>query len=189
MKNIFIDFDNCCINSTLIVTAILNERYNKKVEWEDIKQYDFSDKFPEVTKKEIKEIFDSREFFKLAEFAIFPNAIRVIERLCGDFNVSIVSIGSSENIRHKIKFLKDKFPFIKNYIMLVKEDNIMDKSVVRMGKEDWMIDDVYSNLETSTAGNRILFSYANIKTSWNQYGKHIELTPSWKDIERRIYGE
>ena len=189
MKSIFLDFDGTILNSCLIVTSILNQRYNKKVEWEDVKKYDFSDKFPETNKKEIKEIFESREFFKLAEFAIFPNANKVIEKLCKDFNVSIVSIGSAENIRLKIKFLKDKFPCIKNHIMLVKEDNIMDKSIVRMGKEDFLIDDVYSNLETSSAGNRILFSYANVKTNWNQYGKYIELTPSWKDVERRIYGE
>ena len=120
---------------------------------------------------------------------IFPDCIRVIDRLCQDFNVYVLSIGTAENISKKALFIESMFPNIKNCILLVQSDCKMDKSIVKMGKGDWIIDDVYSNLETSSAGNRILFSYANLFNEWNEYGNKIEITPSWRVIERRIYGQ
>ena len=41
MKKIFIDFDNVIVNSTYVVTKILNKKYNKNVEWEDVRSYDY----------------------------------------------------------------------------------------------------------------------------------------------------
>lgn len=189
LKSIFIDADNVLWNATAIVTDILNYMYDRDVKWQDVRKYNFIDAFPEVTKTEIKIIFESDLFFSAIPDFIFKDAKDVISRLCGDFKVYVITIGTPKNIQMKIDVLKREFPFIKNYIMIVKDDNVMDKSIVNMKKEDILIDDVYSNLESSSAGNRILFSSEGIKTSWNEYGKYIELTPSWKDVERRIYGE
>jgi len=92
------------------------------------------------------------------------------------------------NIKLKIDFLKENFPFISKYIMILMDNVKMDKSIINMRKEDTIIDDVYSNIESSSAGNRILFSYGGIQTEWNEYGKYMELTNTWNEIERRIYG-
>lgn len=188
MKKIFIDFDNVIVNSTYIVTKILNKKYNKNVEWEDIKSYDFSDKFPETNKNEILEIFNSDEFFTLAKQSIYFNSKKVIEKFSKDFDVFILTIGTPMNIKLKIDFLKENFPFISKYIMILMDNVKMDKSIINMRKEDTIIDDVYSNIESSSAGNRILFSYGGIQTEWNEYGKYMELTNTWSEIERRIYG-
>lgn len=188
MKKIFIDFDNVIVNSTYVVTKILNKKYNKNVEWEDIKSYDFSDKFPETNKNEILEIFNSDEFFTLAKQSIYFNSKKVIEKFSKDFDVFILTIGTPTNIKLKIDFLKENFPFISKYIMILMDNVKMDKSIINMRKEDTIIDDVYSNIESSSAGNRILFSYGGIQTEWNEYGKYMELTNTWSEIERRIYG-
>lgn len=188
MKKIFIDFDNVIVNSTCIVTKILNKKYNKNVEWEDVKSYDFSDKFPETNKNEILEIFNSDEFFTLAKQSIYFNSKKVIEKFSKDFDVFILTIGTPMNIKLKIDFLKENFPFISKYIMILMDNVKMDKSIINMRKEDTIIDDVYSNIESSSAGNRILFSYGGIQTEWNEYGKYMELTNTWNEIERRIYG-
>lgn len=188
MKKIFIDFDNVIVNSTYVVTKILNKKYNKNVEWEDIKSYDFSDKFPETNKNEILEIFNSDEFFTLAKQSIYFNSKKVIEKFSKDFDVFILTIGTTMNIKLKIDFLKENFPFISKYIMILMDNVKMDKSIINMRKEDTIIDDVYSNIESSSAGNRILFSYGGIQTEWNEYGKYMELTNTWSEIERRIYG-
>lgn len=188
MKKIFIDFDNVIVNSTYVVTKILNKKYNKNVEWEDIKSYDFSDKFPETNKNEILEIFNSDEFFTLAKQSIYFNSKKVIEKFSKDFDVFILTIGTPMNIKLKIDFLKENFPFISKYIMILMDNVKMDKSIINMRKEDTIIDDVYSNIESSSAGNRILFSYGGIQTEWNEYGKYMELTNTWSEIERRIYG-
>ena len=188
MKKIFIDFDNVIVNSTYIVTKILNKKYNKNVEWEDVRSYDFSDKFPETNKNEILEIFNSDEFFTLAKQSIYFNSKKVIEKFSKDFDVFILTIGTPMNIKLKIDFLKENFPFISKYIMILMDNVKMDKSIINMRKEDTIIDDVYSNIESSSAGNRILFSYGGIQTEWNEYGKYMELTNTWNEIERRIYG-
>lgn len=188
MKKIFIDFDNVIVNSTYIVTKILNKKYNKNVEWEDVRSYDFSDKFPETNKNEILEIFNSDEFFTLAKQSIYFNSKKVIEKFSKDFDVFILTIGTPMNIKLKIDFLKENFPFISKYIMNLMDNVKMDKSIINMRKEDTIIDDVYSNIESSSAGNRILFSYGGIQTEWNEYGKYMELTNTWNEIERRIYG-
>lgn len=188
MKKIFIDFDNVIVNSTYIVTKILNKKYNKNVEWEDVRSYDFSDKFPETNKNEILEIFNSDEFFTLAKQSIYFNSKKVIEKFSKDFDVFILTIGTPMNIKLKIDFLKENFPFISKYIMILMDNVKMDKSIINMRKEDTIIDDVYSNIESSSAGNRILFSYGGIQTEWNEYGKYMELTNTWSEIERRIYG-
>ena len=188
MKKIFIDFDNVIVNSTYVVTKILNKKYNKNVEWEDVKSYDFSDKFPETNKNEILEIFNSDEFFTLAKQSIYFNSKKVIEKFSKDFDVFILTIGTPMNIKLKIDFLKENFPFISKYIMILMDNVKMDKSIINMRKEDTIIDDVYSNIESSSAGNRILFSYGGIQTEWNEYGKYMELTNTWSEIERRIYG-
>ena len=176
MKKIFIDFDNVIVNSTYVVTKILNKKYNKNVEWEDVRSYDFSDKFPETNKNEILEIFNSDEFFTLAKQSICFNSKKVIEKFSKDFDVSILTIGTPMNIKLKIDFLKENFPFISKYIMILMDNVKMDKSIINMIKEDTIIDDVYSNIESSSAGNRILFSYGGIQTEWNEYGKYMELT-------------
>ena len=188
MKKIFIDFDNVIVNSTYVVTKILNKKYNKNVEWEDIRSYDFSDKFPETNKNEILEIFNSDEFFILAKQSIYFNSKKVIEKFSKDFDVFILTIGTPMNIKLKIDFLKENFPFISKYIMILMDNVKMDKSIINMRKEDTIIDDVYSNIESSSAGNRILFSYGGIQTEWNEYGKYMELTNTWREIERRVYG-
>ena len=188
MKKIFIDFDNVIVNSTYVVTKILNKKYNKNVEWEAVRSYDFSDKFPETNKNEILEIFNSDEFFTLAKQSIYFNSKKVIEKFSKDFDVFILTIGTPMNIKLKIDFLKENFPFISKYIMILMDNVKMDKSIINMRKEDTIIDDVYSNIESSSAGNRILFSYGGIQTEWNEYGKYMELTNTWSEIERRIYG-
>jgi len=189
MKNkIFIDFDNVIVNSTKIGVEILNAKFNKNVKWENVKQYNFKDQFPEATKSDIQDIFDSDDFFIKAKNNIFPDCKEIIQRLIKDYDVYILSIGTSENIHRKVKFIQEELPFVTKNIMIVKQNVIMDKSIIRMGKGDWIIDDCYSNLETSSAGNRILFSYAYLFNEWNEYGNKMEITQSWKAIERRIYG-
>lgn len=189
MAKIFVDFDNVISKSTEICVEILNKKFNKTVEWENVKQYDFKDQFPEATKSDIQDIFDSDGFFIKAKDNIFPDCKEVIQKLVKDYDVYILSIGTPENIHKKVKFIQQELPFITKNIMIVKQDVIMDKSIVRMGKGDWIIDDVYSNLETSSAGNRLLFSFDGIETNWNKNSEGIEIIKSWKDIERRIYGE
>lgn len=186
MRKIFCDFDGVIMNSCLIVTEILNERFKTNISWKDVKKYDFTDMFPSITKEEIKNIFDSKEFFDKAKLNIFPQAIDIINKLCKDFEVIILSIGTSLNIQRKIEFLNNMFPNIKNHIMIVKQDCIMDKSIIKMNEQDIIIDDVVSNLISSTAGTKILFSFYNIKTEWNS-NNEFEIIGDWKDIERRIY--
>jgi 5'(3')-deoxyribonucleotidase len=187
-KKIFIDCDGTLINSLKILTTILNSRYNTNVQWEDVREYNLKDQFPQVSIQEILEIFDSNSFFLMAMNEIFPDCKRVVSRLCKDFDVNVLSIGTADNISKKSLFISSLFPEIQNCIFLVQSNIKMDKSIVKMGKQDTIIDDCVSNIISSSAGNRLLFSYKGIENNWNKNSDGIEIIPSWNEIERRIYG-
>lgn len=188
MERIYLDFDNTMINSVKIITELLNIRYNKNVRWKDVREYNLTDQFPEVSRKEIIELFENKEFFYKVKDNIYPDCEKVLNKLCKDFDVYVVSIGTAENIARKSLVIKEVFPQIKNCIFLTKTDGVMDKSIIRMGKEDFIIDDHIDNIKSSSAGNRLLFSFEGIETNWNKNSDGLEIIKSWKDIERRIYG-
>ena len=62
--NIFIDFDDTITMSVENVVRIVNKRFGKNVKAEDIKEWDFSDVYPDIPLKDIVDIFGEDEFFQ-----------------------------------------------------------------------------------------------------------------------------
>jgi 5'(3')-deoxyribonucleotidase len=62
--NIYIDFDDTITSSIENVVRIINKRYNRNVQAQDICQWDFSDVYPDIPLKTIVNVFGEEEFFK-----------------------------------------------------------------------------------------------------------------------------
>lgn len=167
---LYVDVDGVLIQSVKRLCDILNTRYNKSVNWRDVKRWDLVDCYPTST-QEIEEIFDGGNFWCYIEDYIMPDSKEALAILSETYNIVAVSIGSFQNICFKTEFLKQHFPMIKEFVALAKEGTLkMNKSLVNMGgKSNYFIDDVLSNIKSSNCENKILFSELGLKTEWNGY--------------------
>jgi hypothetical protein len=104
-------------------------------------------------------------------------------------NIKFVTIGNAVNMNNKCKFLNQEFPNIE-IIGLIKDNSVMDKSVIKFKHNDIFIDDNEDNLITSNcrSENRILFCNDGEK-EWNKNFRGLK-ADGWEDayliIERLL---
>ena len=77
---LYIDVDNTIYNSARVVVEMLNERYGCDVNYEDIKGYDFKDKFPMLKENEVMNLFDDPTFYGRKNRDIFSENTTVFLR-------------------------------------------------------------------------------------------------------------
>jgi len=179
----FLDFDGTIVNSTKSFANTYNILYQnfqefKPADYTKLQQYNFRDICPLVNNP--LDIFDHDLFFQYLEF-INDNTYEVLEKLDRKYQVIVTTIGTPINLSKKSIWLSERLPFIKDYILLFNDGCKMDKSVVNMENGIFM-DDVYSNLESSNARDKVLFGKLY---DWNKnwQGEHL-LT--WSEIEDRF---
>jgi len=183
----FIDVDNVIINSTKAVCEWFEDKYYWTIRggltntpnWKNVKEWNFQDEIPTMTKEDIEDVFSSDNFFKFAEF--FPNAKEVITELINDdrFEVIFCSIGTVKNISNKMKFLEKHFPNATQ--IMIKNGVIMDKSLVNM-EGAIFIDDNIDNLRSSNSLVKICFTYDNkLDKEWNS-GWRGKCVCDWNDL-------
>ena len=163
---LFLDFDEVLADSIQAVLHVLNKKYNKNIQFNEVKTWNFTDVFPETNSEEISQAFDTDEFWDVVklkngakEFMDYVLSNPWIE------SVKIVSVGRKNNLNKKDKFIKsiwgNKVEFIKVYSQSCERD----KSHINMSNGIF-IDDNEKNLFTSNAEIKILFK--NIEnTEWN----------------------
>lgn len=183
MKKLFLDFDNCIVDSIKAYCDVYNEIYQfrpnfKKANPYLVEEWDFKDQCPLASN--CNDIFSFYLFFEKCEF-INPNTEEVINKLCEKYEVIVASIGTPENIAYKSLWLKEKLPCIKNHIFLVNDGCTMDKSSINM-ENSIFIDDVASNLESSNATYKICFGEVY---KWNEQWKG-KRAINWTDIENLL---
>ena len=170
---VFIDVDNCIINSTKAVAQWFRNTYYHAIkeyaitdpDWTKVKKWNFTDEMPTMSKSDIKKVFDSKYFFDNVEF--FPQAKEVVTKLINDerFEVIFCSIGTVKNISNKMEFLEKHFPNVTQ--IMIKNGQEMDKSLVNMNNA-MFIDDNTDNLNSSNASIKACFSYDNcLDKEWN----------------------
>ena len=62
--NIYLDFDDTITESLQNLTRIVNKRYHKKVRWNDVGKWDFSDVYPDIPLGDIVKVFGEQEFLQ-----------------------------------------------------------------------------------------------------------------------------
>lgn len=176
--NIFIDFDNTIVNSTKKLIELLNLKHNTNINWEDVKKYNCTDVFPNVSHEEILNIFNNKDFFK--ELDIFNNFNETLIKYKNYCNYYICTIGTKNNLSLKKKWCYKNMPITYGFYGIEKLD--MNKESVDM-VDGIIIDDHIQNLRSSNAKYKILFK-GEFDTDWNcklGYEDYIEVR-NWEDI-------
>lgn len=177
---LFVDFDSVIVNTNKAFCDYYNRHYRHKkgyvfADHNACAVWNFHDVCP-LAKNDVNEIFGKKELFDLLE--IYRFAYKTLEDLSNDYEVIVVSLGTFSNISLKATWIKENLPFIKEVVMIGKnEEVIMNKSVVNM-KGGIFIDDVKSNLDSSNADRKILYGK---KFKWNEDWNG-EYYKRWVDI-------
>lgn len=164
---LYIDYDNVIVGSNEVMPIVYEEltgikpKSCKSLTWN---MYDLFEK-EDLHKDIIHKIFEVERFFELAK--PYKGCLKTIFNLSKYYDVYIVSVGSTENLRLKKKWLLENIPFIpeNNLILLeqVGKANSIDKSCCVDGV---LIDDTLSALLSSKNCLRVLFRWNNDKLSW-----------------------
>lgn len=181
---LFCDFDSVLVDTNSAFCDYYNTFYRRKegFEWanvDELEKWNFTDVCP-LAINDVNKIFGSEELTYRLE--LFPHAYRVLKDLSEKYEVIIVSIGTFDNISNKNKWIRKHLPFIKEAIMLCKDqDVIMDKSIVDMSSGVF-IDDIKSNLDSTNAKRKILFGK---KFAWNEEWQG-EYCADWLEVEKSL---
>ena len=171
IKRIFLDMDECVVNSIDSVLIQLNRRFDTCYFMNDVNTWNMTNLFPTLKSIEIEEIFDSAEFFDSLTWK--DGAFDFVNR--HHDIISIVTKGNALNLARKEEWIRIVFPSI-DFIGL--EGTVMDKSMVNMGLNTVHIDDNQDNLFSTNAEYKILFE--NVKdTEWNNKWNHLKMK-NWK---------
>jgi len=182
----FVDMDSTITNSVKSFCNTYNKIYQyypdfKPADPNKLQQYDLKDICPLVNNP--LDIFDHDLFFKHLEF-INDNTYEVLEKLNRKYQVIVTTIGTPINLSKKSLWLSERLPFIKDYVLLYNDGCKMDKSVVNM-EGSIFLDDVYSNLESSNARDKVLFGKI---FDWNKDWRN-DYCLNWSVIEGRFCRE
>jgi len=160
--NLYIDFDNTIVKSTKRLVEFLNIKYETNVNYKEIKDYNCQDKFPNVTIKEILDIFDDKDFFNGLEF--YKDCLKTLIKHKKYCNYNIVTLGSLTNLINKQQWCSQYIP-IKKVFIGINHIKDTDKSSIDMS-DGIIIDDHIDNLRNSNAKYKILFK-GGFDTDWN----------------------
>lgn len=177
IKTIYIDFDNTLVDTIKTIVSLYNEdfEYYKKfhhVNWWEIDSYDFKE-LTCASKEYINIYFNTPRFFYELEF--MPDAHEIIDELGKVYQVKIVSMGYSPNLKQKEEWI-NQYLFYPEFIG-VNMKKYKDKSHIDMS-DGILIDDSVHMLETSNAQEKYCFGDIY---SWNKdwTGKRLM---NWTDI-------
>lgn len=176
---LFIDFDNTIANSSEVIVDMLNEHFGKHENFEKLRKYDFSDLFPECSYWDIEKFFNSDEMFE--RLKIFPNMIETVDAFKDFFDeISIVTIGTKDNLENKKRFLKENNLELTFYG--IENNGRSDKSSVDM-HNGVFIDDHIGCLHSSNAKIKILMK--NVENGeWNKVEPNddIYVVNNWYEV-------
>lgn len=176
---LFIDFDNTIANSSEVIVDMLNEHFGNNENFEKLRKYDFSDLFPECSYWDIEKFFNSDEMFE--RLKIFPNMIETVDAFKDFFDeISIVTIGTKDNLENKKRFLKENNLELTFYG--IENNGRSDKSSVDM-HNGVFIDDHIGCLHSSNAKIKILMK--NVENGeWNKVEPNddIYVVNNWYEV-------
>ena len=171
ITHIYLDFDECVVDSIDSVLIQLNRKYETSYNMYDTKKWNLNDIFPKITSEEIEDVFDSREFFDNLRWK--DGAIEFIDKYHD--MITIATKGKHLNLIRKEVYIRKPFPSI-DFIGL--EGTVMDKSMVNMGLGAVHIDDNQDNLISTNAEYKVLFE--NVKDAeWNNNWNGLKMK-GWK---------
>lgn len=173
---ILCDADDTIQELTVHWLAELNKKYNYKVKKEDVKSWDMTKAFPELTPEEVMEPLYNNEFWDRT--TPIAGSTYYLKKLIDDgHRIKIVTASNPETFEAKTKKLLELFPFLSKE-QIIRENNKQKVS------GDVLIDDGIHNL---IGGSYIKFLF-NQPNNVNFDEKEYDITRvySWKEVYERI---
>lgn len=173
-RPLYIDLDNTIFNSAKAFLQAYNVMFEDTGKEETL-CWNFSDCNVDPTK--IRTVFDSSLF--ITYLKPYYGALDVIKALSSETDVSIVTIGTYENIKHKI-WLFECLGLTKycGMIPIIKPENkdiVMNKEII--SGRGVLVDDHPRNLKTSTIDKKVMFSYRDKPYDWQKdYNTQYKIT-------------
>ena len=182
MLRIYIDFDGTLVDSPEAMAQWYNYRYNTSVKGKDIYKWDASDQCPKLTAEEIVGMFESQSFFSFLEPE--PNAVEITKRInhFPDYHLICCSIGTPENLRLKREYLDKYFPWIKEKILIERQDVFMGKN--GYVNDGILIDDNQENLDGSSLCDILYKPHGEKEYNVDFKGITVE---SWSEVPDLLY--
>lgn len=139
-KTILVDMDDTATWLLPVWVNWLNHKHNLNVDWHDIKEWDMSKFFPNLTKEQVFEPLHNEEFWDLVKPK--DGAVEYLKKLIDDgFKVYLCTSTDYRNVKVKFeKVIQKYFPYISWKQVIVASDK-------QMISGDFMVDDGIHNLE------------------------------------------
>lgn len=176
---LYIDIDNTLIDSIQAICDLYNQDFCYYKDFVpvhacEINTYEFKE-LKCAKHKTIDQYFNQPRFFDQVQF--MPYAKEVLDNLKWKYEIILVSMGYSPNLRAKEVWIKENIPYAAFVGCDMKKHK--DKSHIDMANSIF-IDDSANNLRTSNARYKIVFGD---EYPWNKdwEGKRCY---NWLDVER-----
>lgn len=178
IKTIYTDFDGTVVNTIAAIVDCYNEDFNyydkyKYILPEQIQTWNFEE-CNCASEKYIDTYFNQKRFFDKLKF--MPNAFDMLRRLVMlGYNVVIVSMGNTPNLKGKDIWIKENLPFC-NFIG-VDLSKYNNKNHIDMS-DGILVDDCATNLITSNAIKNVCYGdYYPWNKDW-----HKERISNWYEL-------
>ena len=184
MKELFIDFDGVITDTIGSIVNLYNEdfKYYKNYKYiypHEINTWNFTE-LNCAMREYINTYFNQQRFYDRLEF--MDNAKDVLDRLITLYNITIVSLGYSPNLKGKEIWIRKNLPYAKFIGVNFKEYS--NKAHINMSEGVAFIDDNTNNLDTSNCPNKFIFGD---EYEWNisGNGKYKRLW-NWYEVEKYL---
>lgn len=167
--NIVFDMDNVLIKSSQIIISLYNLKYNRRIPSNLNVSWDF-DELKLITKQDIKQWFESEDFFHMANLKIMDGMQDLVEELHSkNHKLYCCSCSSSEKAtKLKKEFLKNNYPELFPIIIPIQPDGSLNKSLLD-NKFDILIDDNVQSLNSANCKYKVLFSTTKYNMGCEDY--------------------
>lgn len=177
---LYIDFDNTIVNSVKSLVACYNQDFlyydeYKEVRWVDVNSYDLKE-CNCATKEQILEYFNQYRFFLYLD--CMKDAKEILDELKDYYDIYIVTLGTSANLKGKKIWLKRNIPYAT--LIDINMGKYQDKSHLDLS-DGILIDDVPEYLETSNARIKVCFGCYSWNKEWNGLRCY-----NWEDVKNYL---
>lgn len=181
---IFCDFDNTIVNTIATITSLYNEDFKfydefLPIKWWEVNSWEFKE-CNCCTREYINTYFNQPRFFNKLTYMDW--AKETLEELKNEYEIIIVSMGDTPNLKLKKLWIKENLPYCKFVGVNFKDGN--DKSSIDMS-EGILLDDSSKNLSTSNVLINVCFGDV---CSWNEDWNGIRCN-NWNDFKKFLKGD
>ena len=178
---IYIDFDDTIAQSLPVVVNIVNKRYGRNANVQDIGRWNFSDVYPDISAHNIVKIFGEDEFFK--HLKPKKDAVRVLHKFCKRNELIVVSKVDTKALWNKNGWLDKTLRNVGIDIRFIGIPLGKSKGLIDMS-DGIMIDDNVTFLNETNAKYKILFDNdTKFHRSQEWDGLRVD---NWKDLKKNI---